>query len=70
MTHQKPLLLLALVMYIFSPTLYSWISNPQGVWYKPFIIWVIVIVVAFVWQKSKHREIVDSAVSSEETRLK
>ena len=56
MTHQKPLLLLALVMYIFSPTLYSWISNPQGVWYKPFIIWALVIVIAFVWQKSKRSD--------------
>lgn len=54
MTRQRPLLLLILVVYIFSPTLFSWIINPTGAWYRPFIIWLIVIIIAFFIQKNRN----------------
>lgn len=50
MNKQRPLLLLVLVAYMFSPALYGWIINPAGAWYKPYIIWAMVIVVAYVVQ--------------------
>lgn len=55
MTRQRPLLLLILVVYIFSPTLFSWIIDPTGAWYRPFIIWLIVIIIAFFIQKNRNR---------------
>lgn len=55
---QRPLLLLMLVVYIFSPTLFSWVVNPDGAWYRPYLIWVLVIVVAFFVQtRSKRNDI-------------
>ncbi len=46
----RTLVFLFLGLYIFSPTLYTWMINPQGAWYRPFIIWAAVIVVAFFLQ--------------------
>lgn len=54
MNHQRPLLLLILVVYIFSPTLFSWIINPDGAWYRPYLVWVIIIIIAFFVQKSRN----------------
>lgn len=50
MNSQRLVILLLLVAYIFSPSLFNWILNPEGAWYRPFIVWVIVIVIAFVMQ--------------------
>lgn len=50
MNKQRPLLLLLLVFYIFSPTLFSWVINPSGAWYRPYIIWMLLVVVAYVVQ--------------------
>ncbi|WP_185233105.1 hypothetical protein [Teredinibacter franksiae] len=51
MKRQRPLLLLLLVVYIFSPTLFDWVMNPGGGWYRPYLIWLLVIVVAFIVQE-------------------
>jgi hypothetical protein len=50
MNNQRLVILLLLVAYIFSPSLFNWIINPEGAWYRPYVVWVIVIVVAFVMQ--------------------
>jgi len=50
MNNQRLVILLLLVAYIFSPSLFNWIINPEGAWYRPFIVWVVVIVVAFMMQ--------------------
>lgn len=50
MNRQRPLLLMILVVYIFSPTIFSWVINPTGAWYRPYLIWLIVIAVAFTIQ--------------------
>lgn len=56
MNKQRPLLLLLLVVYIFSPTLFSWGINPNGAWYRPFLIWALIIVVTYFMQgrRQKH----------------
>ncbi len=50
MNNQRLVILLLLVAYIFSPSLFNWIINPEGAWYRPYIVWVAVIVIAFVMQ--------------------
>lgn len=50
MNNQRLVILLLLIGYIFSPTLFTWIVNPEGAWYRPYVIWVLVIVIAFVIQ--------------------
>lgn len=50
MNNQRLVILLLLIAYIFSPTLFSWIINPEGAWYRPYLIWLLVIVIAFVVQ--------------------
>ena len=57
MNNQRLVILLLLVAYIFSPSLFNWIINPEGAWYRPYIVWVVVIVIAFVMQirrKNRH----------------
>lgn len=46
----RPFILLILVLYVLSPSLFSWMVNPYGAWYRPYIIWVLVIVIAFFAQ--------------------
>lgn len=46
----RPLVLTLLALYIFSPTLFNWVINPNGAWYRPYIIWLVVIVIAYIWQ--------------------
>ena len=50
MNNQRLIILLLLVAYVFSPTLLSWMINPEGAWYRPFIIWAIVIIIAYLTQ--------------------
>lgn len=50
MTRPIPIILILLLTYIVAPPLLNWITAPTGAWYKPFLIWLIVVVVAFVVQ--------------------
>ncbi len=58
MNNQRLVILLLLVAYIFSPSLFNWIINPAGAWYRPYIVWVAVIVIAFIMQirRKKYHE--------------
>lgn len=53
MNKPSPLVYLALVAYIFAPSLIGWVMNPNGEWYRPFGIWLLVVVVAYLIQKYK-----------------
>ena len=50
MNRQRPLLLFLLIAYIFAPDFFSWVVDPSGGWYRPYLIWLIVIAIAFVIQ--------------------
>jgi len=50
MNNHRLVILLLLVAYIFSPSLFNWIINPEGAWYRPYIVWVAVIVIAFIME--------------------
>ena len=55
MNTQRPLMLLLLVLYVFSPTLFNWVVNPDGSWYRPYIIWMLIIAIAYVIQNRRKR---------------
>lgn len=46
-----PVLLITLLAYIFSPSLIAWVTDPVSGWYKPFIVWIIVVIIAYLIQK-------------------
>jgi hypothetical protein len=53
MNNQRLVILLLLIAYIFSPTLFTWIIDPEGAWYRPYIMWMLVIAVAYAIQARK-----------------
>ncbi|WP_423898268.1 hypothetical protein [Candidatus Pelagadaptatus aseana] len=56
MNNQRLLIVAMLIVYIFSPIIFNWIVNPAGNWYRPYIIWVLLIAVAFVLQLQRSRK--------------
>jgi hypothetical protein len=55
---QRSLLLVFLIMYIFTPSIQSWVTESGTAWYRPYIAWATAIVFAY-WiqrraQKKKH----------------
>ena len=56
MHNHRLLTLLLITAYIFSPTLISWMINPNGAWYRPYIIWVMLIVAVFMYQQRTRRD--------------
>lgn len=55
MNRQRPLILIALLAYIFLPTIFDWVTTAERAWYRPFIVWLVVVVVAFLLQ-SRHAD--------------
>lgn len=55
MNKPSPLVYLALVAYICAPTLIGWVMDPHGEWYRPFGIWLLIVVVAFLVQRYKKK---------------
>jgi len=51
MYKQSPILLIVLLMLIFSPSMLNWILSTDGAWYRPFIIWAVVIVITYCIQR-------------------
>lgn len=50
MNKQRPLLIIILLIYIFTPSIFKWMISEDGHWYRPFIVWLVVIVAAFLLQ--------------------
>lgn len=53
MNKQRPILLIVLVIYIFLPSILQWTVNDAGHWFRPFVIWIVVIFAAFILQLRK-----------------
>ncbi len=53
MHNQRLLILFLLIAYIFSPTLFTWMINPVAAWYRPYIIWGLLIVAAYIYHRRK-----------------
>lgn len=46
-------LLLVVGIYLFSPAIMDWWIEPSGAWYRPYLLWLILIVATFILQ-SQH----------------
>ena len=46
----RPIMLMIMAAYVFSPSLFGWMIDPAGAWYRPYLIWVGIVVVAFFLQ--------------------
>ncbi len=44
-------LLLVVGIYLFSPAIMDWWID--GAWYRPYLLWLILIVVTFILQSQK-----------------
>lgn len=50
------LLLLIILSFVFMPTLQEWIVQGGANWYRPFIIWLVVIVYVFITQSGGQQD--------------
>jgi hypothetical protein len=55
MKNQRLLIFLLLGAYIFSPSLLTWVIDPNGAWYRPYIIWALMIVAAYLFQRNQRK---------------
>lgn len=46
----RPIMLMIMAAYVFAPSLFSWMIDPAGVWYRPYLIWIGVVLAAFLLQ--------------------
>ncbi len=44
--------LLVLGIYVFSPTIIDWWIAPGSAWYRPYVIWAVLIAMS-VWLESR-----------------
>lgn len=56
MSNRTLLILLVLVGYVFSPTVFTWMINPDGAWYRPFILWIALILLAVIVQMRRKND--------------
>lgn len=47
-------LLLMMLILIFAPTIQNWIVNGGSQWYRPHLIWLLVILYSFFSQRRHH----------------
>lgn len=55
MSNQRFLVILLLGTYFFSPSIFTWMIDPDGRWYRPYILWGLVILTAFILDISSRR---------------
>ena len=46
-------LLLVVGIYLFSPAIMDWWIDADGAWYRPYVLWLILIVVTFILQSQR-----------------
>ncbi|GAA6132761.1 MAG TPA: hypothetical protein ENH72_08570 [Pseudomonas sabulinigri] len=46
-------LLLVIGIYLFSPAIMDWWIEPQGAWYRPYVLWLILIIAGMLLQSPK-----------------
>ena len=45
------LLFIIFFLFFFAPSLEQWMRSGASQWYRPYIVWLLVIIVAFLGQK-------------------
>ncbi|MBX2857375.1 MAG: hypothetical protein KTR17_01830 [Cellvibrionaceae bacterium] len=51
MNKQQPVLLFLLVVYVLFPSLVDWIIDAEAGWYRPYIFWSGLVIVAYILQR-------------------
>lgn len=46
-------LILVVGIYLFSPAIMDWWTAPGSVWYRPYLLWLMLIVVTFILQSQQ-----------------
>lgn len=46
-------LILVVGIYLFSPAIMEWWTAAGSVWYRPYLLWLILIVVTFILQSQQ-----------------
>ena len=49
----RALLFIAGLLFIFYPTVDSWTPDSDTTWYRPFLLWLLVIVATYWNQRSR-----------------
>jgi len=49
-------LLLVVGRYLFSPAIMVWWIEPTGSRYRPYLLWLIMIVVTFILQSQRYAD--------------
>lgn len=42
---------LSITMYLFSPAVLAWWNAPNALWYRPYLLWLIIVVIIFMLQR-------------------
>lgn len=48
---QRLLLLLAILFVVFAPAIESWVMGGHANWYRPFVLWSLIIFVIYLSQR-------------------
>jgi hypothetical protein len=51
-----PLALLLLLIFVFTPSIQEWITQGDTNWYRPYQVWLGVIVAVFLIQRSSQQD--------------
>ncbi|WP_019529793.1 hypothetical protein [Dasania marina] len=46
------LLLLILLLIVFTPSIHEWITETDSAWYRPYIVWLGLIIFVYWGQRS------------------
>lgn len=46
-------LLLVIGIYLFSPAIMDWWIEPMGAWYRPYVLWLILIIAGMLLQSPR-----------------
>lgn len=50
----RAILLVIGILLIFFPALEEWILDAEAAWYRPFQLWLVVILAAYWNQRTRH----------------
>ncbi len=49
----RRVLILVVGIYLFSPAIMDWWIDTNGAWYRPYLLWLILIVVTLILQSQR-----------------
>lgn len=49
-------LILVVSIYLFSPAIMQWWTAADSAWYRPYLLWLILIAITFILQSQKETD--------------